>query len=277
MKIGVVGLGLIGGSVAKAFTERSEHEVFGYDADTAVDGFACLSGMVCGGLGEQELEQCDLLILATYPFAAADYLRQAAPKLKKSAVVLDCLGIKAHICQLGFALAQQYGFTFVGGHPMAGSQHSGIKYARADLFDGAPMVIVPPDGNNIELLEWIKGVLKPLGFGRITVTTAQWHDRMIGYTSQLTHLISNAYMQSPSAEQHQGYTGGSFRDMTRVAYLNPALWTELFLENRDNLLDELDQLIGSLTKYRTALKDEDKDALQQLLEVGSRRKKEMDS
>ena len=277
MRIGVVGLGLIGGSVAKAFSERSQHTVLGYDADASVNGFACLSGMVSGTLDDAALGQCDLLILATYPFAAERYLREAAPKLKKGAVVLDCLGIKQHICQLGFSLAKQYGFTFVGGHPMAGSQHAGIKYARADLFDGAPMVIVPPDGNNIELLEWVKDVLKPLGFGRITVTTAQWHDRMIGYTSQLTHLISNAYVQSPSADALQGYTGGSFRDMTRVAYLNPALWAELFLENKENLLDELDQLIGSLTKYRTALQQDDAQTLEQLLEAGSRRKKEMDS
>ena len=275
MTVGIVGLGLIGGSMAKAFRENTDHIVLGYDANTAVDGFAQLSGIIHGELTEETLPSCNLLILATYPAAAKEYLLKIAPILHRDAIVIDCLGTKERICELGFALAKEHGFTFVGGHPMAGSERSGIKYARADLFEGASMVLVPPDGNDIMLLQRLKELLKPLGFARITVTTAQDHDRRIGFTSQLPHLISNALVQSPSAMLHSGFSAGSFRDLTRVAELNPRMWAELFLENQENLIEELDVLLSSLSQYREALARRDSEALQTLLEAGSRRKKEI--
>lgn len=275
MTVGIVGLGLIGGSIAKAFRANTQYTVLGYDADIAVDGFAQLSGIVHGELTEKTVPFCDLLILAAYPAAAKAYLTDIASLIRRDAIVIDCLGTKERICELGFGLAKEYGFTFVGGHPMAGSERSGIKYAKADLFEGASMVLVPPDGNDIALLQKLKELLKPLGFGHITVTTAQEHDRRIGFTSQLPHLISNALVQSPSAGLHSGFSAGSFRDLTRVAELNHRMWSELFLENQENLLEELDTLLSSLTQYRTALADRDAEALQALLEAGSRRKKEI--
>ena len=275
MTVGIVGLGLIGGSMAKAFRANTQHRVLGYDANAAVDGFAQLSGIIHGELTKEMVSTCDLLILAAYPAAAKAYLTEIAPLIRKDAIVVDCLGTKERICELGFALAKEYGFTFVGGHPMAGSERSGIKYARADLFEGASMVLVPPDGNDIALLQRLKELLKPLGFARMTVTTAQEHDRRIGFTSQLPHLISNALVQSPSAGLHSGFSAGSFRDLTRVAELNPRMWSELFLENQENLLEELDTLLFSLTQYRDALAQRDSEGLQSLLEAGSRRKKEI--
>lgn len=275
MTVGIVGLGLIGGSMAKAFRERTDHRVLGYDANTAVDGFAQLSGIVHGELTEETIPSCGLLILATYPAAAKEYLIKIAPILCRNAIVMDCLGTKERICEIGFRLAEKYGFTFVGGHPMAGSERSGIKYARADLFEGASMVLVPPDGNDIMLLQRMKELLKPLGFAHITVTTAREHDRRIGFTSQLPHLISNALVQSPSAQLHSGFSAGSFRDLTRVAELNHRMWAELFLENQENLMEELDVLLSSLSQYREALAQRDSEALQSLLEAGSRRKKEI--
>lgn len=275
MTVGIVGLGLIGGSMAKAFRKNTGHKVLGYDANTAVDGFAQLSGIVHGELTEQTVAECELLILAAYPAAAKEYLAKVAPVIRHDAIVMDCLGTKERICEMGFRLAGEYGFTFVGGHPMAGSERSGIKYARADLFEGASMVLVPPDGNDIALLQRLKELLKPLGFARITVTTAEEHDRRIGFTSQLPHLISNALVQSPSAGLHSGFSAGSFRDLTRVAELNPRMWSELFLENQENLIEELDVLLSSLTQYREALAQRDSEALQSLLEAGSRRKKEI--
>ncbi len=275
MTVGIVGLGLIGGSIAKAFRENSGDTVLGCDLDAKVSGYAELSGIVDGALTQQTLPTCDLLILAAYPSGAKAYLTQAAPYIRQGAVVLDCLGVKTPICELGFALAKSYGFTFVGGHPMAGSEHSGIKYASADLFVGTSMVLIPPDSDDIALLQRVKAMLKPLGFGHITVTTAQEHDARIGFTSQLPHLLSNALVQSPGAARHKGFSAGSFRDMTRVAELSPALWTELFLENRGNLLGELDTLLASLTSYRMALAERDEAALLSLLTAGSLRKKEL--
>ena len=173
-------------------------------------------------------------------------------------------------------LAKEYGFTYIGGHPMAGTQYSGYKYARANLYKGAPMVLVPPVFDDIELLSRAKELLAPVGFGRFSVTTAEKHDESIAFTSQLAHVVSNAYIKSPTALGHKGFSAGSYKDMTRVAWLNPPMWTELFLENRENLLAELDTIIASLSAYRDALERRDAETLELLLEEGKRRKEEVD-
>ena len=276
MTVGIVGLGLIGGSLAKAFKRREGIRVLAKDIDSVTLGFAQLTGDVDGVLDEENLPECDLLLLCTYPAAAEEYLRNAAPIIPKTTVVIDCLGTKRRICALGFALAQQYGFTYVGGHPMAGTHNSGYKYAREDMFDGAPMVIVPPRYDDIEFLEHIKKLLEPVGFGNITVTTAEKHDEMIGFTSQMAHIVSNAYIKSPTAGGHKGFSAGSYKDLTRVAWLKPEMWAELFLENGDNLLFELDFLIEKLGEYRAAIADNDYDTLVRILDEGRRRKKEID-
>ena len=275
MIVGVVGLGLIGGSMAKAYREKG-HTVWGHDADPVTEEFAVLSGVTDGALTMEKATQCDLLLLAAYPAGTEAYLTEVAPRLSSRVVVIDCLGTKQRICSLGFRLAEQYGFTFVGGHPMAGSHHAGLKHARGTLFKGAPMVIVPPRYDSMDFLERIKDLLAPAEFGTITVTTAEEHDRMIAFTSQLAHVVSNAYIKSPTAGQHKGFSAGSYKDLTRVAWLNPAMWTELFLENGENLLQELDQLIGALGQYRSAIAEQDADRLCQLLDEGRIRKKEID-
>ena len=276
MTVGIVGLGLIGGSMAKAFSKAEGVRVLGLDTDRSILGFAILSGAVHGELTREELGECDLLLLAAYPQAAEDYLRQEAPYIRRDTVVMDCLGTKRPICAAAFPLAKKYGFTFVGGHPMAGTHNSGFKYARENLFRGAPMVLVPPEHFDMELLEQVKRLLAPLGFGSYSVTTAEQHDEMIAFTSQMPHLVSNAYIKSPTAKGHRGFSAGSYKDMTRVAWLKPEMWTELFLENRDNLIRELDSFIGELEKYRNAMQEQDKEGLRRLLEEGCMRKMEID-
>lgn len=276
MTVGIVGLGLIGGSMAKAFSRAERVRVLGLDADRSILEFAILSGAVHGELTRENQGDCDLLLLAAYPEAAEEYLHREAPFFPKGMLVMDCLGTKRPICAAAFPLAEKYGFTFVGGHPMAGTHHSGFKYARENLFHGAPMVLVPPKGFDMELLERVKTLLAPLGFGSFSVTTAEQHDEMIAFTSQMPHLVSNAYIKSPAAAGHKGFSAGSYKDMTRVAWLKPEMWTELFLENRDNLLRELDSFMGDLEKYRQALEERDGEALQHLLEEGCRRKMEID-
>lgn len=276
MTVGIVGLGLIGGSLAKAYKRGGDISVLAYDTDKTVLGFARLSGVADGELTAERLSDCDLLLLATYPAAAESYLRTAAPHISPRTVVIDCLGTKRAICRVGFPLAEQYGFTFVGGHPMAGTHNSGFKYARENLFSGAPMVIVPPRYDDMELLDHVKRLLAPVGFGTITVTTAEKHDEMIAFTSQMAHIVSNAYIKSPTAGGHKGFSAGSYKDLTRVAWLNPEMWTELFLENADNVIKELDWLIGALNEYRDAIAAGDHGTLCRLLDEGRMKKKEID-
>ena len=173
-------------------------------------------------------------------------------------------------------LAEKYGFTFVGGHPMAGTQYSGIKHARASLFRNAPMVLVPPVYDDIAFLDGIKQLLAPAGFGKFSITTADEHDRMIAFTSQLAHVVSNAYVKTPTAQNHKGFSAGSYKDMTRVAWLNENMWTELFLENREPLLFELNSIINSLSEYRDAIEKCDADRLRGLLKDGREAKERVD-
>lgn len=276
MTVGIVGLGLIGGSLAKAFQRAGSVTVLGTARTKTTEDFALLAGDIDGVLTPDRLAECELVLLAAYPEACIAYLRENADRFSKTGVVMDCGGTKEEICAIGFALAKEHGFTFVGGHPMAGTQFSGLKYAKANMFDRAPMVIVPPMYDDIEFLARIKALLKPLGFGRISVTTAKAHDEMIAFTSQLAHVVSNAYIKSPTAGRHKGFSAGSYRDMTRVAWLNADMWAELILENRENMLSEMDIIIANLQQYRDAIAADDRPALRALLEEGKLRKEEID-
>ena len=275
MNVGILGLGLIGGSMARAYALEG-HTIFAAEKDESMLSFAMLAGAVHGKLDETTIPQCDLILLAIYPGGSASWLEENAPLISQDALVLDCCGIKREICQRCFPVAEKYGFTFVGGHPMAGSQFSGFKYSRANLFEGQPMVLVPPVFDDIELLDRVKEALKPCRFGSFSVTTAAKHDKMIAFTSQMPHILSNGFIKSPTAMDHKGFSAGSYKDLTRVAWLNPQMWAELFLENKDFVLEELDFYIQSLNDYREAIARNDISALVALLEEGKRRKEEVD-
>lgn len=275
MTVGIVGLGLIGGSFAKAYHEAGVTVLASNRTEETLK-FAMLSGAVDGELTEENIGYCDLVIIAVFPEAAEAFLKRMAPHIGKKPIVIDACGTKRKICSMCFPIAEEYGFTYLGGHPMAGTHKSGFKYARANLYHNAPMVIVPPSFDDIELLDRVKTLLAPLGFGSISVTTAEKHDELIAFTSQMPHIISNAYIKSPTAEKHKGFSAGSYKDLTRVAWLNPKLWAELFLENRDCVLSELDFFIDALEQYRDAVKNNDFDTLERLLDDGRRRKEEVD-
>ncbi len=275
MTVGIVGLGLIGGSFAKAYSE-SGHRVLAKDTDGSVLKFAVLSGAADGPLSDENISGCDLVLICTYPDAAIEFMKESGKKIGKRPVVIDCCGTKRVIAEEGMKIAAEYGFTYVGGHPMAGTQYSGFKYSKANMFRGAPMVIVPPVYDDIRLLDRVKALLAPAGFARISVTTAEEHDRMIAFTSQLAHIVSSAYIKSPTASGHRGFSAGSYRDMTRVAWLNPEMWTELFFENGDCLLNEIDILIEHLEEYRSALERGDRKEMLRLLDEGRARKEEVD-
>lgn len=271
--VGVCGLGLIGGSMAKAYRAAGGMRVLGYDRNADTMNAALTEGVLDGELTKETISQCDLLLVALYPAAAAQYLTEMAPQIRSDAMAMDLCGTKVRICETGFSLAGQYGFRFVGGHPMAGTHFSGFDHARANMFFGAPMVLV---AQRQEDAERAKELLEPVGFGVYSETTAQEHDRRIAYTSQLAHVVSNAYIKSPTALAHDGFSAGSYRDLTRVAWLNETMWTELFLENRDPLVYEIDTVISSLKQYRDALAAEDAPRLKELLREGRIRKEEVD-
>ena len=275
MIVGILGLGLIGGSLARAYALEG-HTVYAAEKDEPMLSFAILAGAVHERLTEDRIPSCDLILLAIYPDGSASWLEQNAHLISGNTLVIDCCGTKQVICSRCFPLARKFGFTFVGGHPMAGSQFSGFKYSRANLFDNAPMVLVPPVFDDMALLDRVKEALNPCHFGSFSVTTAEDHDKKIAFTSQLAHIVSNAYVKSPTALEHKGFSAGSYRDLTRVAWLNPGMWAELFLENGDNVLFELDTLIENLKSYRNAVAQADKHTLITLLEEGKRRKEEVD-
>lgn len=276
MTIGIVGLGLIGGSLAKSFRFNTNHTVLACDIDEVSYKRAVLVNAVDGRLDKEKLGECDFVFLALYPKATVEYMKENAAFIKKNAVVIDCCGVKEYVCAPLFELAEKHGFDYIGGHPMAGRQFSGFRYASEKLFNGACMILVPKPGEDINLLEKVKKCLMGAGFGHINVTTAEKHDEIIAYTSQLAHVVSNAYVKSPRAEAHKGFSAGSYKDLTRVAKLSEKMWTELFLENRGNLVSELDFIIDSLTEYRDALVENDEERLCTLLREGRCRKERID-
>lgn len=275
MTVGIIGIGLIGGSLAKAY-RNAGHEVLAYDTDQSSLQYAILCGAVSGELDDSRIPECDLILLCTYPESIIRFLDEKGPIIGKKPVVIDCCGTKCNIVGHGFAAAKKYGFTYVGGHPMAGTQYSGVKYSDGSLFSGATMVIVPEKTDDIFFLDRVKKLLEPAGFGSVTITSAEKHDEIIAFTSQLAHVVSNAYIKSPTAGKHSGISAGSYRDLTRVAWLNPEMWSQLFLDNDKNLINEIDYLINSLTEYREAIAEHDKLRLIRLLDEGRRIKEEVD-
>lgn len=276
MKIGIVGLGLIGGSMAKALKYNTEHTVLGWNRTEEVVLKAKLLGAIDGELTDEEIADCDMLICALYPKLTVDFVLKYAPVLKKGAVVLDTCGVKRVICNTLWAAAKEHGFVFYGAHPMAGLHFSGFSYSDVQMFQDASMILVPPEDANPKTLEELQELFFKIGFTNIQISTPEEHDRIIAYTSQLAHVVSNAYVKSPEAQVHNGFSAGSYKDLTRVAKLNAGMWTELFLDNPDNLINELEGLTEHLQAYIDALKAQDAETLYDLLKEGSDRKEQID-
>ncbi len=274
MNIGIVGLGLIGGSIAKAIKEFTTHKIYGYDINESTTLAATLVNAIDGTLNENTLPTCDIVIVSLYPEATLDYVKSNAENFKKGGIVIDCTGVKRSICNALNPVADKNGFIFIGGHPMAGTQFWGFDYSRASLFKGASMILTPHNVNDIAVLDTVKKFFCSLGFSEVTFTTPEEHDKIIAYTSQLAHIVSNAYVKSPTAFKRKGFSAGSYKDLTRVAKLNEEMWTELFAENSDNLTVEIDLLIENLTKYADALRSGNNDELKHLLKDGRDTKKQ---
>lgn len=268
MTIGIVGLGLIGGSLARSIKVHTDFEVLGMDINSQTMLQANLLGAIDGTLTEDNLARCDVVLVALYPAAIVTWITEHQDAFRPGAWVIDCGGVKEAVCTPLNALAQGKPWHYCGGHPMAGREFSGFRYAKDDLFDRASMILTPPRDAGPEVLTWLKDFFLTIGFRRVQFTTPREHDEMIAYTSQLAHVVSSAYVKCPLAQKHRGFSAGSFADMTRVAKLNEDMWTELFFDNRDALLPEINGLIDRLVAYRDALAAEDHQAMKQLLREG---------
>ena len=271
MKIGIIGLGLIGGSIAKAIKHYTKHTVFGMDTSEQVILKAKMLQVIDDELSFKSISECDVLIVALYPHNTISFIREHADQLK-NLIVIDCCGVKRVVMDAVTPIAREHGFVFIGGHPMAGLEYSGFEYSQTELFSGASMILTPDSTIDIAVLDRMKHFFLSLGFERIQISAADEHDHIIAYTSQLAHVLSSAYVKSEAAMVHQGFSAGSFKDMTRVALLNEDMWTELFIKNSENLADEVEGLAERLLQYSKAIRNHDEPSLKTLLIEGRERK-----
>ena len=276
MNIAIIGLGLIGGSLGRAIVSKTSDKVFAYDIDKKAMSTGKLLSCYHEKLDSDNLDRIDVAIFSLYPDILESQLDLYCKKLKKGCLVMDLCGNKRRVVSQMQKLAQQYPhLEFVSAHPMAGREFSGVAHSTTTLFDRASMILVPVKAD-IRTLTWVKEYCLSLGFGKVVTSTADEHDRIIAFTSQLAHLVSSAYVKSDQAQKSGGFSAGSFRDMTRVAKLSPEMWAELTMDNADHLTVELDKFIKHLQEYRDALSNGDKDQLKQLLDEGNRIKIEVE-
>lgn len=265
MNICIVGMGIIGGSYAKALKKYTDHFVIGLNRSEE----PLLEAFRCNAIDEigtpQSLKNADVVILCVYPQAAIDFIEKNGEYISKDAIVVDTAGIKSLICPQLDKLSKKFGFKFVGGHPMAGKEKNGFSASDADLFCGASFLLVECGADN-KSVDTIADLMLSLGFGGIKKTTPQEHDRMIAYTSQLPHVLACSYVMSPCCLNHRGFSAGSYRDVSRVANINATLWSELFLENKEPLCEELEILIQNINSIKNAIESEDKERLIKLLD-----------
>ena len=254
--------------MAKSIKNRTAHTVWGADLNSETMTMARMCGAIDAPLTEENLPQADLVLVAIRPGAAIEWVRQHADRIAKSAILVDLCGVKRTVVAAIAPIAEQYGFAYIGGHPMAGRERGGFTASTEDLYVGASMILTPDKRTDMRLLETLKAFFLDLGFAGLTFSTPEEHDRIIAFTSQLAHIVSSAYVKSPEAQRRRGFSAGSFQDMTRVARLDEDMWTELFLDDEDFLTKELDELIGHLTDYRNALRDKDAQRLHDLLKEG---------
>lgn len=270
--IGIVGLGLIGASFAKAYKEYTNHPVFGWNRTHAVTEKALADMVIDEELTTENMKQMDILIVCLFPQACVDYILNNLKHLKPGTIIIDIAGVKGIIIEQVEHACKNSGIIFVGGHPMAGLEVIGYDNSIPHLFQGASMILVPNVSSTPQAINFLSGMFKQLGFGMIIECNAQKHDKMIGYTSQLCHVVSNAFVKNEAAQFHKGFSGGSYRDLTRVAKLNEHMWNELFLLNKEALLEEINEFMGHMDELKVALELEDQEKLTDLLRIGSERK-----
>ena len=266
--VGIVGLGLIGGSMARSIKKHTIATVYGYDLDPEAMALATDAGAIDAPLTRETLQECDILLIAIAPRSLVKWVEDHADAIPTTTILVDLCGVKRYIYKHIAPLARENGFLYVGGHPMAGKEVSGFANSDRELYRDASMILCPDESADEESIDTLKAFFLSLGFGEIVFSTPEEHDRIIAYTSQLAHAASSAYIKSPTSRQRMGFTAGSYKDMTRVARLDPEMWTQLFMVNRENMIEELQELVDNLTGYLDALKADDAEQLKKLFEEG---------
>lgn len=267
-KIVIVGLGLIGGSIAKALKLNTDHQVYGIDINEESLLDACSCGALDGKAGPEDLRTADMVYLCVYPETALEFVRTYGPQLKEGCILTDTCGIKREICSGIERLRENGSYVFVAGHPMAGKEFSGFSASDPGIFAGASYLIAPC-GAPERAVQEVADLAVSMGFGRIVMTTPEQHDRVIAFTSQVPHVLACSYVMSPRCREHKGFSAGSYRDVSRVANINDMLWTRLFLDNQDALTEELDELIRNLSLFRDAISQGDGEGLGELLRTAA--------
>ena len=273
MKILVVGLGLIGGSLCKALKKYTYHTVAGCDINHDIEN-AALRDVALDEVFDGSYKGYDLIIISLFPEGTERFFAENASKISKNTLITDVCGIKGEFSQRMKAIASANGLRYTGIHPMAGKEFGGYYNSTADLFVKANFIIAPFEDSEQSDVDMLSGLAKEIGAGKIVVTSPENHDKMIAYTSQLAHIVSSAYVKSPELGLECGFSGGSFQDMTRIATMNEKMWTDLFMQNREHLQYELDTLIENLTKYSDALKKGDSEKMRALIAEGRELKEE---
>lgn len=277
----ITGLGLIGGSIAKSIKKNMKNiasdniSIYGIDNNITVLQKALEEKVIDNIINKNNpslLNQIDLLIVSIFPRNTIDYILDIIPKLKKGCIIVDCAGIKSAIIEAVQNKAKEYEVIFIGGHPMAGREVTGYESSLDNLFENASMILVPTLSSNKYAISEVITFFKNYGFKKIVICTAQEHDQIIAYTSQLAHVVSNSYVKSTLSEKHLGYSAGSYKDMTRVACLNEIVWEELFMLNKEFLVKEIDEFILNLTEMRNSIDDGNSEKLIELLKLGRERK-----
>ncbi|NLD18496.1 MAG: prephenate dehydrogenase [Tissierellia bacterium] len=273
MKIGVLGLGLMGGSFAKAINEKTSHDVLGFDSDKNAMKNALLDGVIQEELNQKNIKDCELIVLAVNYNVAIDFVKENKENIK--GIVLDFCGVKRVVERELLPIAKEFKFPYLGGHPMAGRERGGYENSFSQLFKDSSMIFVENEtskgiGSNLESL------FRDIGFKNIVYTNSIDHDRIIAYTSQLAHIVSNSYVQSPTNDEEFGFSADSLKDLTRVATLDKDMWAELFFANKDNLCKEIRRISSHLERYADAIEREEEEKLKDMLHSGCMAKKQME-
>ncbi len=268
MNIAVVGLGLIGGSICKALKQNTFHNIMGIDTDKETIAKALEQNAIDEEITPDRLNEASLTIICLYPEAIVEFVKQNADKFKKGTIVADTCGIKEYVVENCTPILEERGVYFVGTHPMAGREFSGFDYSLPDLYKGASYIITPTENTPSLAVDLLSTLASSMGFGKVVISTPEKHDKVIAYTSQLAHVVSNTYVKSPSLLDFNGFSAGSFQDLTRVAKLNEYMWSSLFMCNKKALLEEIDCFIEHFTQYKIAMENDDIDTLRELLKDG---------
>ena len=272
-KILIVGLGVIGGGYATALTQAG-FKVSCITKEQKDIDYAIEQGMISYGttyVDEELVGNSELIIFALYPTIFIDWVKEYKHLFTKGCIITDVSGVKTAVVDAVQSILPE-GIEFISAHPMAGRERSGVEFSSAEVFRGANFIITPTDKNTDGAIELCKDLARVLGFAKISTLSAEEHDRMIAFLSQLTHCIAVTLMNANHSEGLEKYTGDSFRDLTRIAKINDRMWSELFMLNRDALLDEMDAFEKEFIRFRTMLKDGDTNGMREAMRSATKRR-----